>query len=302
MEKRVEELLPCQYFHVVFTLPAEIKAVMLQNQRVCYDLLFKAASQTIKKVSKGGGSIGVLHTWAQNLLDHPHVHFIVPGGALSENRNEWTSCKEDFFAPVRVLSKVFRGKFLSMMEAVFDEDKLKFFGDCEHLKQKMFFDEVMVQCAGKEFVVYAKEPFAGPKQVIDYLGRYIHRIAISNYRLVSLVGDMLTFKVRDKNDPKKKKMMTLHVKEFMRRFLLHVLPRGFVRIRHFVILGNRFKKKNISLIRKLCGIIQKSVTRAKESWKDHLLRTTGIDINMCRKCEKGIMEEVTQMPLLLSTA
>ena len=303
VEKRVDELLACQYFHVVFTLPSEIKDVVLQNPRVCYDLLFKAASETIKKISPhDSGCIGVLHTWSQNLVHHPHVHFIVPGGGLSKDKTKWVPCKKGFFAPIRVLSKVFRGKFLSMMETAFREDKLKFYGSCEHLRQKMFFDEIMIQCAAKEFVVYAKKPFAGPKQVIDYLGQYTHRIAISNYRIRKLDGEMVSFKVRDKKNPKKKKMMVLHVKEFMRRFLLHALPRGFVRIRHFGILGNRYKKRNIQIIRNLCNVIQEKKTSIEESWKEFLKRIKGIDIDLCAKCKKGIMEEVTQMPLLLSTA
>ena len=188
------------------------------------------------------------------------------------------------------------------MEVAFKENKLKFYGSCEHLRQKMFFDEVMIQCAVKEFVVYAKKPFAGPKQVIDYLGQYTHRIAISNYRIQKLDGEMVSFKVRDKKNPKKKKMMTLHVKEFMRRILLHALSRGFVRIRHFGILGNRYKKRDIQIIRNLCNVIQDKKVYVKESWKEFLKRNKGIDIDLCLKCKKGIMEEVTQMPLLLSTA
>ncbi|TVQ73048.1 MAG: IS91 family transposase [Oceanospirillales bacterium] len=303
IEAREADLLPCSYFHVVFTIPAELKPVFLQNKKECYDILFKAASATIKEVAANEkhlgaetGSIGVLHTWAQNLMDHPHVHFIVPAGGLSEDKSRWIASRKDFFVPVRVLSKVFRGKLLSLLRAACDEGTLSFFGEIEYLSSPQFFDELMFTCAAKEFVVYAKKPFAGPKAVISYLGQYTHRIAISNYRLVALDGDMVTFKVRDNDNPGEKKVMTLHVKEFMRRFLLHVLPKGFVRIRHFGFLSSRAKKAKIATIRALIGLANYLSGKAeKETWKELLLRKTGIDADRCPKCKIGFLIEVRSL-------
>jgi hypothetical protein len=260
--------------------------------------LFRSASETIKEIAQDPkhlgaevGSIGVLHTWAQNLIDHPHVHFIVPAGGLSADGKKWIRCKDGFFLPVRVLSKVFRGKFLGLLDSAYQAGKLRFPGKIEHLRAPHIFQELLSQCASKEFVVYAKEPFSGPKQVISYLGQYTHRIAISNYRLVSLDGDQVSFKIRDPDDPKKKKLMTLHVKEFMRRFLLHVLPKGFVRIRHFGLLGSRSKAQKLRTLRALLGVKEVVKVATSESWRDLLLRLTGIDSDQCPGCKKGQMVE-----------
>lgn len=310
IEAREQDLLPCQYFHVVFTIPAALKPVFLMNKRICYDLLFKAASETIKdacasqrNLGAQAGAIGVLHTWSQNLIDHPHVHFIVPGGGLTKDSLSWKPCKKDYFVSVRVLSKLFRGKLLDMLRLAFERGKLDFFGQIEHLSLAHCFDGLLSDCAAKDFVVYAKPPFAGPEAVIKYLGQYTHRIAISNYRLVKLEGEIIFFKVRDNENPGSKKVISLHVKEFMRRFLLHVLPKGFVRIRHFGFLSSRIKKVKIVTIRMLMGVAEAVAKIASdESRKQLMKRLTGIDPNLCPSCQIGTMMLANAFPTFLNSS
>ncbi len=309
VEKRTEELLPCPYFHVVFTLPAELRALILRNKEVSYNILFRAASETLKKVARNSdnlgveiGLIGVLHTWSQTLVDHPHIHCIVPGGGLSEDKTRWVSCQENYLLPVEVLSQVFRGKILESFEKAFDEGKLKFMGQIEYLSHFASFKDLLIKCAGKEFNVHTEKPFAGPEAVLNYLGQYTHRIAISNYRLIKLEEENVHFKYRDPDDPKKKKMMILPVKEFMRRFLLHVLPKGFVRIRHFGLLGSRSKKLKINIIRKLLGIKEQVKEKLEVDWKELVKRIFGLNVDQCPKCRKGILRKVCSFASLLSTA
>ena len=296
IDKRTKDLLPCRYFHVVFTIPSELNPLILRNKEVGYNILFKAASETLKDVAQNPkrlgaeiGFIGVLHTWAQNLMDHPHIHFIVPAGGLNKKKTKWVHCKKNYFLPVRVLSKVFRGKMLEKIEEAFHDGKLEFMGKIEHLKHFPNFNELLIQAASKEWVVYAKEPFNGPKQVINYLGQYTHRIAISNYRLVKLEGDQIHFKVRDKDDPKKKKIMVLDIREFLRRFLRHVLPKGYVRIRHFGLLGSRLKKENIKIARAIQGIVDIIEKHFPLGWKELLKSFTGLDPDLCPKCNSTLI-------------
>ena len=296
IEKRSEDLLSCPYFHVVFTVPSELNPLILRNQKVSYDILFKAASQTLKEVAENPrhlgaeiGCIGVLHTWGQNLLDHPHIHFIVPGGGLNREKTKWLQCKKDYFLPIKVLSRVFRGKILESFEKAFNQGELKFMGAIEQLQNLGNFKDLLIQCAVKEWVVYSKEPFDGPKQVIEYLGRYTHRIAITNYRLVKIEGDNVHFKVRDRENPKEKKVMVLPAKEFMRRFLLHVLPKRYVRIRHFGLLGSRLKKLKIAIVRKIHGMFVQAKAAVKESGQQILKRVTGIDPDRCPSCKTGTL-------------
>jgi len=297
IEKRTEDLLPCQYFHVVFTVPSELNPLILRNKEHSYNILFKAASETLKEVAQNPkhlgaeiGFIGVLHTWGQNLLDHPHIHFIIPGGGLNQKRTQWLHCKDGYFLPVQVLSKVFRGKVLEFFEKAFEGHKLKFVGQIEHLCHAGNFKEVLMKSAQKDWVVYAKEPFGGPEQVIKYLGQYTHRIAISNFRLVKLEGEKIHFKVRDRDCPGKRKIIVLHVKEFMRRFLLHALPKGYVRIRHFGLLGSRLKKEKIAIVRRLKGVIQTVKEKIQLSWKELLKSLTGFDPDLCPNCGSSLMQ------------
>ena len=299
IEKRTEDLLPCPYFHVVFTVPSELNALVLRNKKKSYDILFKAASQTLKEVAQNPkhlgaeiGCIGVLHSWGQNLLDHPHIHFIVPGGGLNSEKTKWVQCQKDYFLPVKVLSRVFRGKVLECFEKAFDRGDLHFFGEIDHLRLPAVFRDLLMSCTQKEWVVYSKETFAGPKQVIEYLGQYTHRIAITNYRLVKLDGENVHFKVRDRENPKEKKIMVLHVREFMRRFLLHVLPKRYVRIRHFGLLGSRLKKMKIAVVRRLQGVVAKIKETLEESSQQIFKRVTGIDPERCPSCKTGTLKDL----------
>lgn len=295
IDKRTKDLLPCQYFHVVFTIPSELNPLILRNKEIGYNILFRAASETLKDVAENPkrlgaeiGFIGVLHTWAQNLVDHPHIHFIVPAGGLNKKKTKWVHCKKDYFLPVRVLSKVFRGKMLEKIEEAFDKGEFQFMGKIEHLKHFLEFKDLLITAASKEWVVYAKEPFNGPKQVINYLGQYTHRIAISNYRLVKLDGDKIHFKVRDKENPGKKKILILDVLEFLRRFLLHVLPKGYVRIRHFGLLGSRLKKENVKIARAIQGIVE-ILHELSTDWRQLLKSVTGLDPDQCPQCKVGTL-------------
>jgi len=255
IEKRCEDLLPCQYFHVVFSVPSNLRPLILRNKEICYNIILKSASDTLKEVAANPqnlgadiGFIGVLHTWSQTLIDHPHVHFIVPGGGLNKKKTKWITCKKDYFLPIKVLSKVFKGKAMELLSKAYKNGEFQFSGKIEELKEEFLFDELLRRCSFKDWVVYSKQTFAGPKQVINYLGGYTHRIAISNYRLIKLDGDKVHFYCRDREKPGEKKIMKMHVKEFMRRFLLHVLPKGFTRIRHYGLLGNRWKKIKLEIV------------------------------------------------------
>jgi hypothetical protein len=258
MEAREADLLPVPYFHVVFTLPAALAAIAFQNKAGVYGLLFQAAAETLTTIAGDakhlGAEIGltaVLHTWGQNLDHHPHVHCIVPGGGLSPDRGRWVRCRPGFFLSVRVLSRLFRRLFLEGLTSAFDAGQLQFFGELIALKERGAFLAYLAPCRRQEWVVYAKQPFAGPAQVLAYLARYTHRIAIGNSRLVELTDEHVRFRWKDyrANDRTKGKVMTLAVGEFMRRFLMHVLPDGFHRIRHYGLFANGRRIENLALCR-----------------------------------------------------
>jgi hypothetical protein len=249
-----------EYFHLVFTLPATLNPIALQNPRVVYGLLFRAAAETLQQVAADpdhlGAEIGflaVLHTWGQNLQHHPHVHCVVPGGGIAPDASRWIACRPGFFLPVRVLSRVFRGKFLSLLGVAFDRGRLAFHDKLGPLTDPAEFQRRLTDSARTEWVVHAKPPFGGPEQVLKYLARYTHRVAISNNRLVATEGDQVTFRWKDYAHGGKRKTMTLKGVEFIRRFLLHVLPAGFVRIRHYGFLANRSCREKLALCRKLLG-------------------------------------------------
>jgi hypothetical protein len=260
MEAREAELLPVEYFHVVFTLPAVLGPIALQNPRELYGLLFRTAAETLQQIAADpkhlGAEIGllaVLHTWGQNLQHHPHVHCVVPGGGLSFDGSKWVACQPGFFLPVRVLSRVFRGKLLAMLRGAFDRGKLSFHGKLAALADPREFQLQLAASAKEEWVVYAKPPFGGPDQVLKYLARYTHRVAISNRRLVALEDGNVGFHWKDYAHRGDQKIMTLTAAEFIRRFLLHVLPSGFVRIRHYGFLANRVCRDKLALCRALLG-------------------------------------------------
>ena len=301
IEARGEDLLPIQYFHVVFTLPAELNRLVSMNRKVMYDLLFQSVSGTLMELANDPkhlgariGIIGILHTWGQNLMDHPHLHCIVTGGGLSADGGRWVSCRKGFFIPVRVLSALFRGKFLGLLKKCFRSDVLAFPGSIRHLKQPGDFETFRRQLYQKRWVVYCKPPFDGPKGVLRYLGRYTHRIAISNHRVLDNRDGKVSFLWRDYANGSRKKTMTLQADEFIRRFLLHILPERFVRIRHFGLLANRRRKDNIARCSEYLGT-GKTVTKEKikpETWPEQLLRLCGIDVTTCPVCQKGRMFRV----------
>ena len=257
---RQAELLPVPYFHVVFTLPEQIGGLALQNAREIYRILFRAVSETLltiaadpKHLGAAIGFLAVLHTWGQNLHLHPHLHCVVPGGGIGPDGSSWVGCRPSFFLPVRVLSRLFRNKFLSYLREAFREGKLQFHGEMAPLGMPDAFEDLCRQAARIEWVVYAKPPFGGPEQVLKYLARYTHRVAISNSRIVSINGGQVTFTWKDYASGNQTKTMTLDAVEFIRRFLLHILPKGFVRIRQFGFLANRARGKKLEQCRALLG-------------------------------------------------
>lgn len=305
IEARGEDLLPIQYFHVVFTIPSELNPLVSINRKVMYDLLFRSVSETLVELANDQkhlgariGAIGILHTWGQNLMDHPHIHCIVTGGGLSSDGGRWVSCRKGFFIPVRVMSALFRGKFLGLLKKCFTSDDLVFPGSIGHFKQPGDFEIFRKQLYQKKWVVYCKPPFDGAKGVLQYLGRYTHRIAVSNNRILNVRDGNVSFLWRDYADDNRKKTMTLKADEFIRRFLLHVLPPRYVRIRHFGLLANRNRNNAIAVCRKILGVgktIAKEDSRP-ETWQEQLLRICGIDVNVCPVCQKGRM---SRMALLL---
>jgi hypothetical protein len=260
VEARAAELLRVPYYHVVFTLPAALAPIALQNPRVVYDLLFRAAAETLLRIAADpdhlGAEIGflaVLHTWGQNLQHHPHVHCVVPGGGLAPDGPRWVTCPDGFFLPVKVLGRVFRGKFLAGLRAAFDRGKLAFHGRLAELAGAVEFGRRLTASTQVDWVVYAKPPFGGPEQVLKYLARYTHRVAISNRRLLDLGGGRVRFRYKDYARGGERRTMELAATEFLRRFLQHVLPAGFVRIRSYGFLANRCRRDKVALCRELLG-------------------------------------------------
>jgi hypothetical protein len=260
---REAELLPVPYFHVVFTLPQKIGELALQNAREVYRILFRAASETLlsiaadpKRLGADIGFLAVLHTWGQNLHLHPHLHCVVPGGGISSDGTRWIGCrKPSFLLPVQVLGSRFRNLFLRYLKEAFEEGRLRFHGEMAALGKPAAFAALCCKAKKIKWVVHAKPPFGGPEQVLKYLARYTHRVAISNRRLLSMEDGRVSFEYKDYADGDKKKVMTLEASEFIRRFLLHILPAGFVRIRQFGFLANRARGKKLALCRALLGAI-----------------------------------------------
>jgi len=263
LEARRRELLPSPYAHVVFTLPQQLAPLALQNKKIIYDLLLRASAETLLEVARNprrlGAEIGffsVLHTWNQKLQIHPHVHCVVPAGGLSLDHTRWIPSRPCFFLPRPVLRRVFRGKFVAGLKSAFQHQQLHFCGDLALLAQPKTFASWLRPLFRKNWVVYCKPPFGGPEYVLQYLGRYTHRVAISNYRLISLADGQVTFRWRDSAHHNEQKVMSLSLDEFLCRFLLHVLPKGFVRIRHFGFLANRRRATLLPLCRQALAVVQ----------------------------------------------
>jgi len=304
LETRKRDVLPTQYFHVVFTNPEELSPLSLRNQKAAYNIHFKAASETLKELSKNPrhlgasiGFIGILHTWSQTLTHHPHIHFIVPGGGLSPDRRKWISCKKDFFIRVEVLSSLFKGKYLYYLKKAYYSGEFVFPGKIETLKEKTAFEKLCSTLYAKEWVVDSRPSFRTSDGVIDYLGRYTHRVAITNDRIVKMEGDQVIFKYRDRRDNDKIKLMSLDAFEFIRRFLFHVLPDGYMKIRHYGILSNRNRNDKLLLCKQILGVDVKEneCGAERESWEDLLFRITGIDPSVCPRCGKGRMIKIQEL-------
>src|SRR6266581_3663158 len=274
LQAREKELLPTRYVHVVFTLPRQLSPLALQNKREIYALLFQASAETLLEVARDpkrlGAEIGffsVLHTWNQKLLHHPHVHCVVPAGGLAPDHSRWMDSQERFFLPVEVLSEVFRGKFVDGLRKLHAEHKLGFHGTLAALSNPKAFAAWLRPLFRSPWVVYSKRPFGGAQHALRYLGQYTHRVAISNHRLVALADGIVTLRWRDSAHKNKKRLMTLPVNEFLRRFLLHVLPPGFVRIRHFGFLAHRRRGASLPLCFQLLAESDLARTKAEPEEK-----------------------------------
>jgi len=300
LEDRQTELLPVEYFHVVFTVPQEIAAIAYQNKTVAYDILFRATAETLRTIAGDAkhlgaeiGFIAILHTWGQNLLHHPHLHCVVPGGGIAPNGERWISCRPGFFLPVRVLSRLFRRLFIAQLQLAFDHGELQFFNSLEALRNRVAFAKYLAPASRAEWVVYAKPPFGGPKQVLEYLGRYTHRVAISNNRLREFSDGAVTFAWKDYRHESRNKTMRLHAHEFIRRFLLHVLPSGFQRIRHYGLLANRYREVRLNQCRDLLAAPAPVVVPLDaEDYRDRYQRLTGVSLRDCPHCGHGQMVRI----------
>lgn len=299
LQQRRRELLPVDYFHVVFTLPSQLYALLFHNQRQLYDLLFRASMDTLLVIARDPkhlgaeiGMFGILHTWGQNLLYHPHVHYVVPGGGLGPDHDRWISTKPGFFLPVRVLSACFRNRFLNGLLELFDKGRLQFPGEIAPLADRSSFRRFLDPLRRKDWVVYAKPPFGGPSQVLDYLGRYSNRVAISNDRLLALdsrTGEV-TFGWKDYRHPQRRRTMRVAGEEFIRRFLLHSLPDGFQRIRSGGFFANRHRKAKLDLIRRLLAVTEiLPLLPLPRGPAPALLQLTGRAPGTCPACGSGSM-------------
>jgi hypothetical protein len=312
IEDRQAELLDAPYFHVVFTVPEQIAAIAYQNKEVVYNILFRATAETLKTIAADpkhlGAEIGffaVLHTWGQNLQLHPHLHCVVPGGGLSPDGQQWVGCKPGFFLPVRVLSRLFRRLFLEALEKAFEAGKLQFFCALEPLRERPAFVQHLTEAKNAEWVVYAKRPFAGPEQVLDYVGRYTHRVAISNNRLLDMEDGQIRFQWKDYRHGDEVKTMTLSADEFIRRLLLHLLPEGFQRIRYYGFLGNRYRQQKLDQCRRLLGMQVDGPIPASSPEMDYIDRyedLTGYSLRKCPQCQQGRMARISLLPPVKTSA
>ena len=307
LEDRKADLLPVGYFHLVFTLPHELNPLMLVNKKVLCDILFKAVSQTLLEFGRTHlhGSLGficVLHTWDQTLRDHFHLHCLIPGGALSFDSTQWIAARRNFLFSVKALSLVFRGKFLALLERAFSKGEPQFPGRTAALAEPAAFSNLVSSLRSKQWVVYAKRPFSSPEKVLDYLGRYTHRVALSNNRILAVTetaeGLRVTFSYRDRKHGDCARTMTLQADEFIRRFLLHVLPNGFMRIRHFGFLANRSRQLKLDRCRELLGLELQLSPTAKKSARQLMLETTGLDLSRCPACRLGTLVILAQLPAI----
>jgi Putative transposase/Transposase zinc-binding domain len=302
LAERQAELLPVPYFHVVFTVPAPVAEIAFQNKATVYAILFRTAAETLITIAADpkhlGAEIGVtavLHSWGQTLHHHPHIHCIVPGGGLAPDGTRWIACRPGFFLPVRVLSRLFRRLFLERLQAAFDAGELGFFGTLAELADTQAFARHLVQLHRTDWVVYAKRPFGGPEQVLAYLGQYTHRVAIANARLLALAEGQVSFRWRDYRHHNRAKVMTLAADEFIRRFLLHALPDGFRRIRHYGFLANGHRAAKLALIRQLLAAPPPDALPSPADYRERYKQLTGRALDLCPCCG-GRMAPIGELP------
>jgi hypothetical protein len=307
LQAREGELLPVPYFHLVFTLPAALGPLALQNPRLVYGWLMQAAAETLMQVAADpqhlGAEIGfltVLHTWGQNLMHHPHVHCVIPAGGIAEDGKQWIACRKEFFLPVRVLSRVFRGKFIHGLKRAFLRGQLTFHGGLSELAEPKAFEQLLDQAVRHDWVVYAKQPFGSPSAVLKYLARYTHRVAISNQRLISFQDGQVAFRWKDYAHGGRPGLMQLAAIEFLRRFLLHVLPSGFMKIRHYGFLANRVRTAKLDLCRRLLQVeVSQSVcpeeTTRSEAQDSDTSGAAPSTVRVCPECRQGRMHVVSRI-------
>lgn len=301
VDARSKDILNAPYFHVVFTLPQELQSLVYQNQKLLYGLMYKAVAETLAELSNDkkylGAQIGffsLLHTWGQDLHYHPHIHTVVLAGGLTK-QNLWRNTSKDFFIPVKVLSKKFRGKFMDYLKKYYKQNLLNFYGEATKYQRRKSFLDLVNQCYKKNWYSYTKKTFSGPMAVVQYLGRYTHRIALSNNRIVSMDEHSVTIKVKDNKNGGQTKPLTLKGIEFIRRFLMHVLPKGFVKIRHYGLLANRNKKTKLALSRKLTFSPTYKPNFEGLETLEILCILIGKDVTVCPKCGKGKLRKVNSL-------
>jgi Putative transposase/Transposase zinc-binding domain len=311
LEARQSDLLPVPYFHVVFTIPEPIAAIALQNKRVVYNILFGSTAATLRTIAADprhlGAEIGfvaVLHTWGQTMQHHPHLHCIVPGGGLAPDGQRWVACRPGFFLPVRVLSSLFRRLFLEALDHAFRAGELTLCGTLANLSQANRFAGLLHTARGIDWVVYAKPPFGGPEHVLGYLGRYTHRVAIANTRLIRIENSAVSFRWKDYRHHDRFKVMTLDADEFIRRFLLHVVPDGFQRIRHYGLLGNRSRASKLARCRQLLDAPPPPppVLATLADPHDRYEALTGRSLRVCPVCAVGVMQRIGILPATVGRA
>lgn len=305
LNDRKAELLGCSYFHLVFTLPHDLNPIILSNKKTTVNILFAAVNQSLQAFAKDPqwrlegrlGFISVLHTWSQTLIDHFHLHCLIPAGALSFTKDRWIPAKDSFLFKITSLSKEFRKRYLKLLLSAYLKDRLVFSKKTAALESKQNFQQLINSVSKTKWIAYAKRPFAGPQQVLEYLGRYTHRVAISNNRIISIDNGRVTFTYRDRQKDNEIRKITLVADEFIRRFLLHVLPKGLMKIRYFGFLSHTNKKEQIPLIRNLIDPHATLPEKINESLNEMMLRLTGIDITCCPQCKKGKMIRIRKMPI-----
>jgi hypothetical protein len=305
LNDRKAELLPCGYFHLVFTLPHELNPIILSNKTTTVNILFAAVNQTLQAFAKDPqwrlegrlGFISVLHTWSQTLIDHFHLHCLIPAGALSFTKNRWIPANDNFLFKITSLALEFRKRYLKLLWNAYLKNELIFTQKTAAFNYRQAFQQLINSLSKTRWIAYAKRPFAGPQQVLEYLGRYTHRVAISNNRILCIDNGRITFTYRDRQKDNEIKKITLDADEFIRRFLLHVLPKGLMKIRYFGFLSHTNKKEQIPLIRKLIDPESTLPMKINESINEMMLRLTGIDISCCPQCKKGKMIRIRKLPI-----